>query len=79
VIKFQKVERGFLDEKSFDLKAELKSIGMTQREFAKHLESSTNTINRWATGDVKTPKVIKLYLKAYKKAKLYDELKFKID
>jgi len=63
-----------LNEKSFNLKLELKAIGMNQKEFAEHLDKSTNTVNRWATGEVEIPKVIKLYIRAYKKAKLYDEL-----
>mgnify|MGYP000909240767 CR=1 FL=1 len=68
-----------MEEKSFDLKSELKAIGMTQKDFAKHLEKSTNTINRWATGDIEIPKVIKLYIEAYKKAKLYDSFTLKIN
>jgi transcriptional regulator with XRE-family HTH domain len=66
-------------DSKFDLKSELKSLGMTQKDFAKHIERTTNTINRWATGEIEIPKVIKLYVKAYKKAKLYDEISLKIN
>ena len=67
-----------MSEDSFDLKAELKFFGMTQKDFAEHLEKSTNTVNRWAKGELKVPKVVKLYLEAKKKAKLYDEITLKI-
>ena len=62
-----------MENKEFDLKAELKSIGMTQREFAKHIKKTTSTINRWAIGEVKIPQVVKLYIKAYKKNQFCDE------
>jgi transcriptional regulator with XRE-family HTH domain len=65
-------------EENFDLKAELKSIGMTQKDFAEHIKRTPNTINRWVKGEVEIPEIIKLYLQSYRKAKLYDEITFKI-
>ena len=62
-----------MSEQSFDLKAELKAIGMTQKDFAKHIDKTTSTINRWALGEVEIPKVIKLYIEAFKKVKICDE------
>jgi transcriptional regulator with XRE-family HTH domain len=67
-----------LEEEIFNLKEELKFLGMTQKDFAKHLEKSTNTVNRWAKGEIPIPKVVRLYIEAYKKAKLYDEITFKM-
>jgi transcriptional regulator with XRE-family HTH domain len=57
VIKFQKVERGFLNEKSFDLKAELKSIGMTQKDFAEEIGVSRVTVSDWNRGKTRVPKI----------------------
>jgi len=46
---------------------------MTQKDFAKHIDKTTSTINRWALGEVEIPKVIKLYIEAFKKVKICDE------
>ncbi|EJF07565.1 hypothetical protein ThvES_00002760 [Thiovulum sp. ES] len=68
-----------MSEQNFNLKAELKSIGMTQKDFSLHIKRTTNTVNRWVKGEVETPEVIKLYIEAYKKAKLYDQVSLKIN
>ncbi len=65
-------------KKEFDLKAELKAIGMTQKDFAEHIDKTANTINRWVLGDIEVPKIIKLYIEAYKKAKLYESVSLKL-
>ena len=42
----------------YDLKAEIRNIGMTQREFAKHIDKSVHTITRWIKQDLKLPKLV---------------------
>jgi transcriptional regulator with XRE-family HTH domain len=66
------------NKKDFDLKAELKSLGMTQKDFAEKIEKSVHTVTRWVKGEVETPKIVKLYLEAYKKAKLFDDFAIQI-
>jgi predicted acetyltransferase len=68
------------NEKSekFDLKAELKSIGMTQKDFAEHIDKNINTISRWVKNEIEIPKIVKLYIKSYKDSKLLEELKIKL-
>lgn len=67
-----------MEKESFDLKAELKSIGMTQKDFAKHIDKSVYTITRWVKGDLKIPKLVKLYIEAYKKTKILDGLQISV-
>jgi len=75
----KKVSEESEESKEFNLKTELKSIGMTQKEFSKHIKRTANTVNRWVKGEVEIPEVIKLYIQAYKKAKLYDQISLKIN
>ena len=63
-----------MSEKSFDLKAELKSIGMTQKDFAEHIDKNINTISRWVKNEIEVPKVIRLYIETYKKSKILDDM-----
>jgi transcriptional regulator with XRE-family HTH domain len=63
------------ERESFNLKNELKTIGMTQKDFAKHISKTTSTVNRWAIGEVEIPKVVKLYILTYRKLKACYELK----
>ncbi len=65
-------------EEKFDLKSELKSIGMTQKEFAEHIDKSVYTITRWVQGELKTPKLVKLYIEAYKRTKILDNLSISV-
>jgi DNA-binding transcriptional regulator YiaG len=62
-------------EENFDLKAELKSIGMNQKDFAEYIEFHTNTVSRWVRKEIEIPKWVKLFITHYKKSKLFDELK----
>ena len=57
----------------FDMKNELKSIGMTQKEFADLIEIHKNTVSRWSRGDLPLPHWVKLFISNYKKAQLFDE------
>jgi transcriptional regulator with XRE-family HTH domain len=45
-----------LSEQSFDLKAELKAIGMTQKDFANFIDFHTNSVSRWVRGEMEIPK-----------------------
>ena len=62
----------------YDLKAEIRNIGMTQREFAKHIDKSVHTITRWIKQDLKLPKLVILYIESYKKSKLLENLSIHI-
>jgi DNA-binding transcriptional regulator YiaG len=44
-------------EENFDLKAELKSIGMTQKDFAEQIGVSRVTVSDWSRGKTRIPKV----------------------
>jgi len=63
----------------YNLKAEIRSLGMTQKEFAKHIDKSIATIARWIKQEDPLPKLVQLYIQAYKKAKILDTLSVKID
>ena len=67
-----------MSEQSFDLKAELKAIGMTQKDFANFIDFHTNSVSRWVRGEMEIPKWVKLLIKHYKKSKLFDELSEKL-
>jgi transcriptional regulator with XRE-family HTH domain len=61
-------------EESFDLKSELKNLGMTQKYFSEYIDVHITTVNRWVRGELETPKVVKILLQNYKKAKLFDDI-----
>ncbi len=58
----------------FDLKAELKALGMTLTDFANLVELSPNTVSRWARGEINIPKWVQLFITNYRKAKMLDTL-----
>jgi len=58
----------------FDLKAELKSIGMTQKDFAEYVEINQNTVSRWVRGDLPLPKWVKRLIENRKKVKAYENI-----
>jgi transcriptional regulator with XRE-family HTH domain len=61
-------------EENFDLKAELKSIGMTQKDFAKFTDFHINSIGKWARKELPTPKWVTLLINCQKKNKAFEEL-----
>ena len=65
-------------ENSFNLKAEIKNLGMTQKDFAKHIDRNIQTITRWVQGQVEIPKIVILYIEAYKRSKLLESILFEI-
>ena len=58
----------------FDLKAELKSLGMTQKDFAEYIDVHITTVSRWIRGEIEIPKIVKILLENQKKARLFDEV-----
>ena len=58
----------------YSLKDEIKSLGMSQKDFAVHIDKSVYTITRWARGNSEIPKLVKLYIETYKKAKILENL-----
>ena len=64
-------------DKEFNLKEEIKNLGMTQKEFAKHIDKNVHTITRWIKQDIPLPTIVVLYIEAYKKAILFDKLSVK--
>jgi len=68
----------YIQENSFNLKAEIKSLGMTQKEFAEHIDKSIPTITRWIKNEIPLPKLVVLYIEAFKKAKVLDSLSVKM-
>lgn len=64
---------------SYDLKAEIKALGMTQKEFAELTGTHTNTISQWIRGVNDMPEWVKHFILHYKKSKLFDELKEKLN
>jgi transcriptional regulator with XRE-family HTH domain len=66
------------ENSKFDLKAELKSIGMTQKEFADLIEIHKNTVSRWSRGEVPLPNWVKLFISNYKKAQLLDQVSMEV-
>ena len=62
------------ESSKFDLKMELKSIGMSLSDFAKEIHLTPNTVSRWSRGEINIPKWVEPFLINYKKAKKLDEL-----
>lgn len=58
----------------YNLKQEIKSLGMTQKEFAKYIGVNQNTITTWVNGSISIPKWIYLFIENYHKAKILDSL-----
>ncbi|EJF05851.1 Helix-turn-helix protein [Thiovulum sp. ES] len=65
-----------MEKENFDLKAEIKNLGMTQKEFAEYIDVHMTTVSRWVRNELEIPKLVKLVLENYKKAKLFDEVVF---
>jgi transcriptional regulator with XRE-family HTH domain len=63
-----------LESENFDLKAELKSIGMTQKDFAIFTKVHLNSVGRWVRKESETPNWVFLLIKYYKKSKALEEI-----
>ena len=64
--------------KKFDLKQEIRKLGLTQKEFAEIAGIHTNTITQWIKGTREMPKWVVKFIHYYKKAKILDELDEKL-
>ena len=58
----------------FDLKAELKRLGMTQKEFADIANIHHNTVSQWIRGEREMPKWVPVFLKLYEKSEALDKI-----
>ena len=63
-----------MENREFNLKTELKSIGMTQKDFAEYTDVHITTVSRWIRNELTTPKLVKLVLENQRKAKLFDDI-----
>jgi len=55
----------------YNLKEEIKKLGMTQKGFAEHIGVAEVTVGTWVRGDTDTPKWVKLLIEL-----LHKEVKF---
>jgi len=62
----------------FDLKNEIKKLGLTQKEFAEIAGIHTNTVTQWIKGLREMPEWVIKFIQYYKKAKILDELDKKL-
>ena len=60
-------------ENSYNLKVEIRSLGMSQIEFAKFIGFHSTTVSRWSRGELPIPIWVKILISSYKKAQLFDE------
>ena len=67
-----------MENKEFNLKAELKSIGLNLKTFANIVELKPNTVSRWVRGEIATPKWVKPFIINYRKAQKLDYLSSEI-
>ena len=59
---------------NYNLKEEIKKLGMTQKGFAEHIGVSQNTITTWVNKSVPIPKWVNPFIINYRKAKTLDLL-----
>ena len=60
--------------KNYNLKQEIKDLGMTQKGFAEDIGVNQNTVTTWVNGSVPVPKWVKPFIVNYRKAKTLDLL-----
>lgn len=60
---------------NYDLKQEIKKLGMTQKEFAHNIGVGENTVGNWVRGVVETPKWVYRMIELLYKEKAYEEAK----
>ena len=64
--------------KEYDLKSEIKSLGMSQKEFAEMLNLHVNAISQWVRGINEIPQWVKVLIFHYRRSMIFDEFKDKI-
>lgn len=60
---------------TYDLKQEIKKLGMTQKAFAENIGVGENTVGNWVRGIVETPKWVSRIVELLHKEKAYEEAK----
>ena len=60
---------------NYDLKQEIKKLGMTQKAFAEYIGVAEVTVGTWARGETKTPEWVKLIIDLTHKANKYEQAK----
>ena len=65
-------------DNTFNLKKEIKKLGLSQKEFAQIAGIHPNTITQWINGNREMPEWIIKFIEYYKKAKLLDEIDKKL-
>ncbi len=59
----------------FDLKQEIKKLGMTQKAFAENIGVGENTVGNWVRGIVETPKWVKRIIELLHKEREFEAAK----
>jgi transcriptional regulator with XRE-family HTH domain len=59
----------------FNLKEEIKKLGMTQKEFAANIGVAENTVSQWVRGIIATPRWVYRMIELLHKEKKYDQAK----
>ena len=63
----------------YDLKREIRKLGMTQKEFAQITGLSQNAVSQWVRGERPIPTWVKPFLDCYHKAKTLDSIMLEIE
>jgi transcriptional regulator with XRE-family HTH domain len=59
----------------YNLKEEIKSLGMTQKEFAEYVGVSVDAVSKWVRGEVRVPKWVTILIPLLHKEKAYEQAK----
>ncbi|ADV46440.1 helix-turn-helix domain-containing protein [Nitratifractor salsuginis] len=59
----------------YNLKEEIKSLGMTQKEFAANIGVAENTVSQWVRGVIDTPRWVPRMIELLHKEKKYEQAK----
>ena len=59
----------------YNLKQEIKKLGMTQKAFAEYIGVAEVTVGTWARGETKIPKWVPLLISLMHKEKDYEQAK----
>lgn len=60
---------------NYDLKQEIKKLGMTQKAFAENIGVAENTVSQWVRGVIDTPKWVYRIIELLHKEKDYEQAK----
>jgi transcriptional regulator with XRE-family HTH domain len=66
-------------EVDYDLKAEIKSLGINQKEFAEMIDMHINAVSQWVRGINETPQWVKLLIFYYRRSLVLDKLEEKFN